>query len=89
MAYHKDRGDQHRNICLIPDSAHGTNAASAQMAGLVVVTLPTDKYGGVPLEVFREKVRGLHLLVDLEVVQSHLNPPRKRLCINTSVLRTF
>ncbi len=57
MAYHRDRGEQHRNICLIPESAHGTNAASAQMAGLKVVTLPTDKNGAVPLEVFQEKVR--------------------------------
>lgn len=56
MAYHKDRGEQHRNICLIPESAHGTNAASSQMAGLRVVTLPTDRDGGVSLEVFKEKI---------------------------------
>ena len=57
MAYHRDRGEQHRTICLIPESAHGTNAASAQMAGLRVVTLPTDKKGCVPMEVFKEKVK--------------------------------
>ena len=56
MAYHRDRGEQHRRICLIPASAHGTNAASSQMAGLGVVTLPTDKDGGVSLEVFKEQV---------------------------------
>lgn len=56
MAYHQDKGEQHRKICLIPDSAHGTNAASSQMAGLRVVTLPTDKDGGVSLEVFKEQV---------------------------------
>ena len=56
MAYHKDHGEQHRRICLVPESAHGTNAASCQMAGLQVVTLPTDKNGGVSLEVFKEQV---------------------------------
>lgn len=56
MAYHCDRGEQHRNICLIPASAHGTNAASAQMAGLQVVTLPTNKDGSVSVSVFKEEV---------------------------------
>ena len=56
MAYHRDKGEQHRKICLIPDSAHGTNAASSQMAGLRVVTLPTDKDGGVALDVFKAQV---------------------------------
>ena len=41
---------------LIPQSAHGTNAASAQMAGLNVIELPTDKDGGVKVEVFKEAV---------------------------------
>ena len=56
MAYHRDRGEQHRKICLIPKSAHGTNAASAQMAGLQVIELETDKDGAVPVEVFKEQV---------------------------------
>ncbi len=56
MAYHRDRGEQHRKVCLIPDSAHGTNAASSQMAGLKVVNLPTDKDGGVALDVFKALV---------------------------------
>ncbi len=56
MAYHCDQGEQHRNICLIPASAHGTNAASAQMAGLQVVTLPTNKDGSVSVSVFKEEV---------------------------------
>lgn len=59
MAYHSDQGEQHRNICLIPASAHGTNAASAQMAGLQVVTLPTNKDGSVSVSVFKEEVSGL------------------------------
>ena len=36
-AYHRSRGEGHRNICLIPESAHGTNPASAQMCGMEVV----------------------------------------------------
>ncbi|XP_064386896.1 glycine dehydrogenase (decarboxylating), mitochondrial-like [Halichondria panicea] len=56
MAYHSDQGEQHRNICLIPASAHGTNAASAQMAGLQVVTLPTNKDGSVSVSVFKEEI---------------------------------
>ena len=43
-------------VCLIPESAHGTNAASAQMAGLNVVYLPTDKNGMVSIEEFKEEV---------------------------------
>ena len=44
-------------VCLIPMSAHGTNAASAQMAGLNVVYIPTDKTGMVSIEKFKEKVK--------------------------------
>ena len=44
-------------VCLIPESAHGTNAASAQMAGLNVVYLPTDKNGMVSIDQFKEEVR--------------------------------
>ncbi|MBV1888195.1 MAG: aminomethyl-transferring glycine dehydrogenase, partial [Urechidicola sp.] len=54
-AYHESRGDTHRNICLIPSSAHGTNPASAVMAGMkVVVTKSTDS-GNIDLEDLREK----------------------------------
>jgi glycine dehydrogenase len=42
-AYHRSRGDSHRNICLIPSSAHGTNPASAVMAGMKVVVTPCDE----------------------------------------------
>src|SRR5512143_631312 len=48
-AYHRSRGEAHRNICLIPASAHGTNPASAQMAGLSVVVVACDKDGNVDL----------------------------------------
>ncbi|QAA81727.1 glycine dehydrogenase (aminomethyl-transferring) [Aequorivita sp. H23M31] len=54
-AYHESRGDTHRNICLIPSSAHGTNPASAVMAGMkVVVTKSTDE-GNIDVEDLREK----------------------------------
>jgi glycine dehydrogenase len=48
-AYHRDRGEGHRDVCLIPASAHGTNAASAAMAGLRVVVVATDPGGNVDL----------------------------------------
>ncbi len=49
-AYHRDRGDEHRDVCLIPASAHGTNAASAVMAGMRVVVVATDGDGNVDLD---------------------------------------
>ena len=54
-AYHKARGDSHRHICLIPVSAHGTNPASAQMAGMSVVIVNSAENGDVDIEDFREK----------------------------------
>ncbi|MEZ5238166.1 MAG: aminomethyl-transferring glycine dehydrogenase [Microthrixaceae bacterium] len=48
--YHASRGEPHRDVCLIPDSAHGTNAASAAMAGMRVVVVATDEQGNVDLE---------------------------------------
>ncbi|MEX0996214.1 MAG: aminomethyl-transferring glycine dehydrogenase [Flavobacteriaceae bacterium] len=55
-AYHESRGDYHRNVCLIPSSAHGTNPASAVMAGMkVVVTKSTDE-GNIDVVDLREKV---------------------------------
>ena len=48
-AYHRARGQAHRNVCLIPASAHGTNPASAQMAGMRVVVVACDKDGNVDL----------------------------------------
>lgn len=49
-AYHRERGEGHRSICLIPSSAHGTNAASAVMAGMDVVVVNCDDRGNVDLE---------------------------------------
>jgi len=53
--YHQSRGQGHRNICLIPVSAHGTNPASAVMAGFQVVVVKSDKNGNIDLDDFREK----------------------------------
>ena len=54
-AYHASRGDHHRNICLIPASAHGTNPASAVMAGMQVVVTKTDERGNIDLADLEEK----------------------------------
>lgn len=49
-AYHRSRGEGHRDICLIPESAHGTNPASAQMCGMQVVVTKCDSNGNVDVE---------------------------------------
>jgi len=54
-AYHKNRGETHRDICLIPASAHGTNPASATMAGFKVVVVGTDAHGNIDVDDFRAK----------------------------------
>ncbi len=54
-AYHQHNGDHHRNICLIPASAHGTNPASAVMAGMKVVVTKTAENGNIDVEDLRAK----------------------------------
>mgnify|MGYP002141899084 FL=1 len=54
--YHDSRGDSARNICLIPSSAHGTNAASAVMAGMKVVVIECDDNGNVSVEDLKAKI---------------------------------
>src|ERR1700730_14615086 len=54
-AYHRSRGEEHRKICLIPASAHGTNPASASMCGMNVVVVATDAKGNIDLADFRAK----------------------------------
>jgi glycine dehydrogenase len=54
--YHDSRGDQHRTICLIPSSAHGTNAASAVMAGMKVVVVDCDEMGNVSVDDLEKKI---------------------------------
>jgi glycine dehydrogenase len=55
QAYHADRGEPHRNVCLIPSSAHGTNAASAALAGMRVVMVACRRNGDVDLDDLRAK----------------------------------
>ena len=54
-AYHLSRGDQHRNVCLIPASAHGTNPASAAMAGMQIIVTKTMENGNIDVEDLRAK----------------------------------
>ena len=55
-AYHNARGEGHRNVCLIPSSAHGTNPASAVMAGMRVVVVACDDDGNVDVDDLRDKI---------------------------------
>jgi glycine dehydrogenase len=54
-AYHRSRGEAHRDICLIPESAHGTNPASAQMCGMTVVVTRCDANGNVDIDDIRRQ----------------------------------
>jgi glycine dehydrogenase len=54
-AYHLSRGDSHRNVCLIPSSAHGTNPASAAMAGMQIIVTKTMENGNIDVEDLRAK----------------------------------
>ena len=54
-AYHKSNGESHRNFCLIPVSAHGTNPASAQMVGMSVVVVNSAENGDIDIEDFKQK----------------------------------
>jgi glycine dehydrogenase subunit 2 len=55
-AYHESRGEKHRTKVIVPNSAHGTNPASATIAGLQTVTIPSDERGLVNIEALREAV---------------------------------
>ena len=55
--YHESRGDHDRNVCIIPVSAHGTNPASAVLAGMKVVVVKSDDKGNIDIEDLRAKVR--------------------------------
>lgn len=54
-AYHVANGEEHRNICLIPASAHGTNPASASMAGMKVVVVKSEENGNIDVEDLQAK----------------------------------
>ncbi|HET6384130.1 MAG TPA: aminomethyl-transferring glycine dehydrogenase, partial [Armatimonadota bacterium] len=53
--FHHDRGEQQRNVCLIPESAHGTNPASAAMAGMKIVVIVCDEHGNIDVEDLRQR----------------------------------
>ncbi|MFB6231039.1 MAG: aminomethyl-transferring glycine dehydrogenase [Salinibacter sp.] len=55
QAYHEARGEGQRDVCLVPESAHGTNPASANMAGMEVITIDCDENGDVDLDDLREQ----------------------------------
>lgn len=55
--YHASRGEEHRDVCLIPSSAHGTNPASASMAGLRIIVVQCTENGDVDLEDLKEKAQ--------------------------------
>ena len=55
MAYHASRGEDHRKVCLIPSSAHGTNPASAAMAGMDIVVTPCDERGNIDVAALKQK----------------------------------
>jgi glycine dehydrogenase len=57
QAYHKSRGDSHRNVCLIPQSAHGTNPASAALAGMKIVAVACDQLGNVDVADLKKKAQ--------------------------------
>jgi glycine dehydrogenase len=56
-AYHESRGDTHRDVCIIPSSAHGTNPASAVMAGMKVVVTRCDEHGNIDVDDIRAKAQ--------------------------------
>lgn len=56
-AYHENRGESHRNVCLIPSSAHGTNPASAVMAGMDVVVVKATSDGSIDIKDLEEKAK--------------------------------
>jgi glycine dehydrogenase len=60
--YHESRGEGHRNICLIPSSAHGTNPASAAMVGMEVVVVACDERGNVDLAICVRKRKNTALI---------------------------
>ena len=55
--FHLENGEKNRNVCLIPSSAHGTNPASAQMAGMKVVVIECDKEGNIDIEKLKIKAK--------------------------------
>ena len=78
-AYHRSRGDFDRTEVLVPDSAHGTNPATASMAGFKTVSIPSAPDGGVDVEAFRSAL-GLHTAAVMITNPSTLGLFEARLC---------
>ena len=96
-AYHASRGEAHRNVCLIPASAHGTNPASAQMAGMQVVVVACDGDGNVDLADLEAKANAHarrprrdhdHLSVDARRVRGRHPRASARSCTRTAARST-
>ncbi|MGL6134887.1 MAG: aminomethyl-transferring glycine dehydrogenase, partial [Prochlorococcaceae cyanobacterium] len=84
-AWHRSRGEQHRDVCLIPTSAHGTNPASAVMAGLRVVAVACDTQGNVDLADLEAKAeahaeRLAALMVTYPSTHGVFEPAIRRIC---------
>jgi glycine dehydrogenase subunit 2 len=81
-AYHLERGDRHRQIMLIPDSAHGTNPASAAMGGFRVVSIPSDGQGNMDLEALRRAATGelAGLMITLPSTLGLFDPAVAEIC---------
>ena len=65
-SYHESKGEDQRNVCLIPVSAHGTNPASAQMAGMKVVPVSVSADGGIDMEDLKKKVLRSRLASEIQ-----------------------
>ncbi len=68
-AYHESRGDKKRTKIIVPDSAHGTNPASAAMVGFSVISIPSADDGGVDLEELKKSCRGRYGRTDADQSQ--------------------
>ncbi len=84
-AYHRSQGEGHRDICLIPTSAHGTNPASAAMAGLTVVPVACDRQGNVDLADLEAKAaqhreRLAALMITYPSTHGVFEPEVRRMC---------
>ena len=67
--FHKNNKQENRNVCLIPDSAHGTNPASAQMCGMKVVVVNCDEDGNVDIDDLKNKAEKINAkYIDLNFI---------------------
>ena len=94
-AYHKSRGEEHRNICLIPSSAHGTNPASAVMAGMKVVVTKAADDGNIDVDDLRakaeehkENLAALMVTRQRPIVIPRPNSPKSQKCCCATLRKT-